>query len=397
MDIGCLEGHPTKNVDHGKSTLVEAISGRWTASHSEEVKRGITIKLGYADATIYKCEDCGQLMTSDKCLKCMKGCTPQRTISFVDAPGHETLMATVLAGASLMDGAILVIAANEPCPQPQTKEHLMILQITGIKNIVIVQTKIDVIPEKDVLKNYQQIKSFVKGTIAENAPIIPVSSQRKINIEYVLRAIQERIPTPKRESGEPRMLVVRSFDINKPGTNVNNLVGGVLGGSIIRGELKLGDEIEIRPGMRIGDKWKPIITKVCGLRKSKYNLKRAGPGGLLGLMTGLDPSLSKADSLSGSVVGLKGKVPDILNAIVVRVSLFDTLIGDGGRVEPIKKDEMLMINVGTGRTVGTVEDIKKDVVKINLKLPVAADKGSRVAISRRVSDRWKLIGWGILE
>jgi translation initiation factor 2 subunit 3 len=392
INIGTL-GH----VDHGKSTLVEAIAGKWPASHSEELKRGITIRLGYADATIYRCEKCNGLMTADKCMKCMAGCDPVRTVSFVDSPGHETLMATVLAGASLMDGAILIIAANEPCPQPQTYEHLMTLQIAKIKKIIIVQTKIDVVSKEEVLKNYQQIKNFIKGTVAENAPIIPVSSQKKLNIDAVLEAMEEIIPTPARETGNPKMLIVRSFDVNKPGIDVPKLVGGVLGGAIVEGEMKIGDEIEIRPGIRRGNKWVPVVTKVIGLKKATYNLDKAGPGGLLGVMTSIDPSLSKADSLSGNVIGLKGKLSETSDKLSMKVNLFKTLIGKTDKILPIKDDEMLMINVGTGRTIGTVTDNKKGIININLKLPVVSDKGDTVAISRRVSDRWRLIGQGEIQ
>src|SRR3989344_8119194 len=157
LNIGTL-GH----VDHGKSTLVEALTGKWTASHSEELKRGITIKLGYADATIFRCEKENHFTTSAKCLAHNCDCTPERTVSFVDAPGHETLMATVLAGASLMDGVLFVIAANEKCPQPQTREHLVALSIAGIKNIVVVQTKIDLITKERALESYKEIKNFIK-------------------------------------------------------------------------------------------------------------------------------------------------------------------------------------------------------------------------------------------
>ncbi|MDD4127628.1 MAG: GTP-binding protein, partial [Methanomicrobium sp.] len=146
VNIG-LVGH----VDHGKTTLVSGITGQWTDRHSEEIKRGISIRLGYADATIYKCPDCegpDAYSTSEDCKNCGAKCEPYRTISFVDAPGHETLMATMLSGSALMDGAMLVIAANERCPQPQTKEHLMALELVGIKNIIIVQNKIDVVSQE---------------------------------------------------------------------------------------------------------------------------------------------------------------------------------------------------------------------------------------------------------
>src|SRR3989338_5724892 len=140
MNIG-LVGH----VDHGKTTLTERLSGKWTDTHSEELKRGITIRLGYADFSIYFCEKCHYYTTKNKCIKCNNEVVFQRKISLVDAPGHESLMATMLSGAAIVDGALLLVAANEKCPQPQTKEHLMALHISGIKNVIVVQNKIDLV------------------------------------------------------------------------------------------------------------------------------------------------------------------------------------------------------------------------------------------------------------
>jgi translation initiation factor 2 subunit 3 len=386
VNIGTL-GH----VDHGKSTLVQALTGKWTALHSEELKRGITIKLGYADATIYKCAKCGMLCTSKSCPKCFVECEPQRTISFVDAPGHETLMATVLSGTSLMDGVLFVIAANEKCPQPQTREHLMVLNIAGIKNIIIVQTKIDLVSREQAVENYKQIKNFVKGTIAENAPIVPVSSERMLNIDSLLEAIQTFIPTPKREMDKPaRMLVVRSFDINKPGTEVENINGGILGGALIQGEMRIGDEIEISPGLKVKENWIPLKTKVIGLQKANKNLEVAGAGGLLGVMTELDNSLTKADSLTGSVAGMN--LPPALSNITLKYNIFSS-----GEVDPIKMSEQLMVSVGTARTLGAVKSIKKDKCELELRLPVCAEKGDRAVLARRVMEKWKLIGWGFIE
>ena len=106
VNIG-LVGH----VDHGKTTLTQALSGVWTDRHSEELRRGITIRLGYADTTFQKCPKCEEpqcYTTSKNCEHCKTKPEPLRTVSFVDAPGHETLMATMLAGAAIMDGALLV-------------------------------------------------------------------------------------------------------------------------------------------------------------------------------------------------------------------------------------------------------------------------------------------------
>ena len=376
--------------------MVEAITGKWPAQHSEELKRGITIRLGYADATFYKCPKCGTYSTSKKCPKCFVDTEIQRTVSFVDAPGHESLMATVLAGTALIDGALLLIAADEKCPMPQTREHLKALEISGIKNIVIVQNKIDIVTPERVKKNYEEIKKFVEGSIAENAPIIPISAQQRINIEYVIEAIERFIPTPERDpSKDPIMLVARSFDINKPGTEPEKLVGGVLGGSIIQGKLKVGSEIEIRPGIKEKKGWEPLTTKIVSLQKGRINLKEAGPGGLLGVLTKLDPYFTKADGLTGNVVGLPGKLPPVWNKLRLDVNLLERVVGtkEEGKVQPLKIGETLMINVGTGKTVGEVKEIGK-IVEVELKLPICARVGDRVVLSRQILGRWRLIGWG---
>ncbi len=391
VNIGMV-GH----VDHGKTSLNQAVTGKWTDTHSEEVKRGITIRLGYSDVTFYKCTKCNLYGKTEKCITCFSDCEPMRTASFVDAPGHETLMATVLAGTSIMDGAILVIAANENCPQPQTREHLTALDISGIRQIVIVQNKIDLVDKEKAMKNYNQIKEFVKGTVAENAPIVPVSARHLINIDLLIQTIEEVIKTPKRDLGKnPKMYIARSFDINKPGQPIDKLLGGVVGGALIQGELSVGDEIEIKPGIRIKDKFQSIRSKITSVQKANQNLEKAGPGGLLALSTVLDPSLSRSDGLSGQVLGHPDKLPPVFEELSVKVNILDRVIGtkEELKVDPIKLGEVLMLTIGTTKTVGVVSQVGKQI-KIKLKLPVCADKGDRLAISRQVTGRWRLIGWG---
>ena len=396
-DIDCSFATSTEYVDHGKSTLVETLTGKWPSLHSEELKRGITIRLGYADATFYKCPKCGTYLTSNKCPKCFEDAEIVRTVSFVDAPGHESLMATVLTGSALMDGAILVIAADEKCPLPQTREHLITLEVVGIKNIVIVQNKIDVVTKERAEKSYQEIKNFVKGTVAESSPIIPISAQQKINIEYLIEAIEKYIPTPKRDlEKDPRMLVARSFDINKPGSTPDKLVGGIIGGAITQGKFKVGDKIEIRPGIRIGDKWKTVTTKIVSMEKAGKKLEEAGAGGLLGTLTKLDPYFTKADGLVGNIIGLVGKLPPVRSQLKLKVKLLERVVGteEMTEVRNLKPQESLMINIGTARSVGIVNSVKGDGAEMELKIPVCADKGERVVISRQILGRWRLIGYG---
>lgn len=401
VNIG-LVGH----VDHGKTTLVSGLTGTWTDRHSEEIKRGISIRLGYADATFYKCTGCEgpeAYSTSPECPECGESAEPYRTVSFVDAPGHETLMATMLSGSALMDGAMLVIAANEKCPQPQTKEHLMALELVGIENIVIVQNKIDVVSQEEAVKHYHQIKEFTRGTIAENAPIIPVSAQKQINLGALIQALDEFIPEPERDpEDEPLMLIARSFDINKPGCSWRDVKGGVIGGSLTRGILNEGDDIEIRPGRQTQVEnrvvWEPIETKITSVNAGSKKVSTATPGGLIALGTKLDPALTKSDALAGQVAGIVGKMPPVWNRLAFRVSLMERVVGsdDELNIEPLRHKEPLMLSVGTAVTVGVVVNTKKNIVEVVLKRPVCAEVGGRIAISRQVGGRWRLIGMGTL-
>jgi len=394
VNIGVL-GH----VSHGKTFLTQALTGKLTLKHSEELKRGITIKLGYADATIYKCPKCGRYWNDKKCPFCFSDTEIQRTVSFVDSPGHEILTATVLTGAGVIDGALLVIAANEKCPQAQTIEHLKALEIVGIKNIVIVQTKIDLVSKERAIESYKEIKEFVKGTIAENAPIIPVSSVQKINIDKVFEAIENFIPTPKRdESKNPKFLTIRSFDVNKPGTEIDKIIGGILGGSVVEGKFKVGDKIEIKPGIKVENKYQALETEIVGLRKAGINLKEAGPGGLLAILTKLDPSLTKADGLVGSVVGLKGTLPKETYEISFEYFQFERFYGENSFSTPLKIGEKILIHLMNQRSVGIVKEIKKNFVTCQLTIPLIFERGKKVkiAISRQFSGRWRLAAYGIL-
>ena len=391
------------HVDHGKTTLVEAITGVWTSAHSEELRRGITIKVGYADAAFYKCTECPPPIcysTSPKCPNCGKDSELLRVVSFVDSPGHESLMANMLSGSALMDGAILVVAANEKVPQPQTREHLLALQVLGIQQIVLVQNKADLTDYNAASENYEQIKEFVKGSVAHNAPVIPISAQHKLNIDSLIEAIENSIKTPPRKrEASAVMHVLRSFDINKPGIPVKQVKGGVIGGALVQGEFAIEDEIEIRPGFldEKRGKYEPINSTIATLGTGAGLVEKVKPGGLVAIGTKLDPTFVKSDSLIGSVVGKPDALPDDVDDMSVEVHLFDTAVGtqDMVKVEPIKSKEPLRLNVGTAATLGTVSSVKDGKVEVKLRKPVCLMPNSRVAISRRITDRWRLIGAGV--
>ncbi|XP_002733651.1 eukaryotic translation initiation factor 2 subunit 3 [Saccoglossus kowalevskii] len=416
INIGTI-GH----VAHGKSTVVKAISGVQTVRFKNELERNITIKLGYANAKIFKCSyercprpTCYRSAGSSKEdeFPCDRpGCPGRfkilRHVSFVDCPGHDILMATMLNGAAVMDAALLLIAGNESCPQPQTSEHLAAIEIMKLKHILILQNKIDLVKESQAKDQFEQIQRFIQGTIAEGAPVIPISAQLKYNIEVICEYIVKKIPKPIRDfTSKPRLIVIRSFDVNKPGCEVDDLKGGVAGGSILRGVLRIGQEIEVRPGIVSKDQdgklmCNPIFSRIVSLYAEQNDLQYAVPGGLIGVGTKIDPTLCRADRLVGQVLGSVGALPDIYTELEISYFLLRRLLGvrtegdkKGAKVQKLARNEVLMVNIGSLSTGGRVFAVKADLAKIMLTNPVCTEIGEKIALSRRVEKHWRLIGWG---
>ncbi|KAG1689939.1 Eukaryotic translation initiation factor 2 subunit 3, X-linked [Nymphon striatum] len=416
VNIGTI-GH----VAHGKSTVVKAISGVQTVRFKTELMRNITIKLGYANAKIYKCDNakcprpnCYRSAGSSKddVFPCDRPNCPGkfrllRHVSFVDCPGHDILMATMLNGAAVMDAALLLIAGNESCPQPQTSEHLAAIEIMKLKHILILQNKIDLVKESQAKEQYEHILKFVQGTVAEGAPVIPISAQLKYNIDVICEFIEKKIPIPPRDfTSLPRLIVIRSFDVNKPGCEVDDLKGGVAGGSILRGVLKVGQKIEVRPGLVAKDQegkltCKPIISCIVSLFAEQNDLRYAVPGGLIGVGTKIDPTLCRADRLIGQVLGAVGALPEIFIELEISYFLLRRLLGvrtegdkKGAKVQKLVKNEVLMVNIGSLSSGGRVLAVKADLAKISLNCPVCTEVGEKIALSRRIEKHWRLIGWG---
>ena len=414
INIGTI-GH----VAHGKSTVVKAISGVQTVRFKNELERNITIKLGYANAKIYQCDNpecprptCYRSYKSEKevdppCER--EGCEGtyrlKRHVSFVDCPGHDILMSTMLSGAAVMDAALLLIAGNETCPQPQTSEHLAAIEIMKLNHIIILQNKVDLMREDSAASHYESILKFIRGTVADGSPVIPISAQLKFNIDAICEQLISKIPVPVRDfSTKPHMIVIRSFDVNKPGAEIDELKGGVAGGSILTGVLKLGDEVEIRPGIVSKDnqgkiQCKPIYSRVVSLFAEHNDLKFAVPGGLIGVGTRVDPTLCRADRLVGFVLGLRGHLPNIYTEIEVNYFLLRRLLGvktaDGkqAKVAKLAKNEVLMVNIGSTATGAKVVAVKADAARLTLTSPACTEIGEKVALSRRIEKHWRLIGW----
>ncbi|KAK4374473.1 hypothetical protein RND71_005150 [Anisodus tanguticus] len=525
------------HVAHGKSTVVKAISGVQTVRFKNELERNITIKLGYANAKIYKCEEdhcprpmCYKAYGSGKedspmCdVPGFENCRMKllRHVSFVDCPegassvmlvsiqrivgeshicigsavrickccfydlripvartlqkccrtrvgysknallleylthpstflkslsniavdplpllklkniahtlstyvllrvsglffaicqsGHDILMATMLNGAAIMDGALLLIAANESCPQPQTSEHLAAVEIMRLQHIIILQNKVDLVQENVAINQHEAIQKFIQGTVADGAPVVPISAQLKYNIDVVAEYIVKKIPIPERNFiSPPNMIVIRSFDVNKPGFEVDDIRGGVAGGSILKGVLKVNQLIEVRPGITVKDesgniKCTPIYSRIVSLFAEQNELQFAVPGGLIGVGTTMDPTLTRADRLVGQVLGEVGSLPEVFVELEVNFFLLRRLLGvrtkdteRQGKVSKLAKGEILMLNIGSMSTGARVVAVKNVFAKLQLTSPVCTSKGEKIALSRRIEKHWRLIGWGQIQ
>ncbi|KAB0350893.1 hypothetical protein FD754_015750, partial [Muntiacus muntjak] len=350
----------TGHVAHRKSTVVKAISGVHTVRFKKELERNITIKLGYANAKIYKLDDpsCPQPECYRSYIPGTKGNFKLvRLVSFVDSPGHDILMATMLNGATVMDAALLLIAGNKSCPQPQTFEHLAAIEIMKLKHILILQNKIDLVKESQAKEEYKQILAFLKH-----------------NIEVVCEYMVKKIPVPPRDfASEPRLIVIRSSDVNKPGCEVDDLKGGGAGG---RDRSQTWYCFQ-RQGRKI--MCKPIFSKIASLFTEHNDLQYAAPGGLIGVGTKIDPTLCRADRMVGQVLGAVGALPEIFTELEISYFLLRRLLGvrtEGdkktAKVQKLSKNEVLMVNIGSLSTEGR----------------------KKIALSQRVEKHWRLIGWG---
>ena len=416
INIGTI-GH----VAHGKSTVVKGLSGVHTVKFKQEKERNITIKLGYANAKIFKCQDprcpspgnyCGKGSNHPDTFTDKNGWEwkLERHVSFVDCPGHDTLMATMLNGAAVMDGALLLVAANEPCPQPQTAEHLAAVEIMKMKNIIVLQNKVELVSRDQAVLQEEEIKNYLQGTCAESAPIVPISAVMGLNLDVVAEYICTRIPVPIRDfSSMPQLMVLRSFDVNKPGIEIEDIAGGVAGGSILKGVLKMNSEIEIRPGVisRTSDgqfKCTPIRTRVVSLKCEKNELQFAVPGSLIAIGTTMDPSLTRADRLVGSVIGLPGHLPGVYHSLDVSYNLMKRLIGSAGvgpsgkrvKVEKLRVGEILRMNIGSTMTGAKVTGLREseNLARLELIQPVCTRIGDKVTVSRKYEQHWRLVGNG---
>jgi translation initiation factor 2 subunit 3 len=399
INVGMI-GH----VANGKSTIVQCLSSKETQQYSDEKERNITIRLGYANTKIWKCHKCpppecfsssNSSLMSKRCKNCSELLELVSHISFIDCPGHNELTSTMLNGSSVMDYAVLVEACNNTdIPAPQTAEHLVATTAAQIRPCIVVMNKIDLTKKEKAREQVELISKYVKDITKTQMmpPVIPVSATIGVNIDVVCQQLSMlKIPTVRDPTSQFKMIVIRSFDINKPGIDVRKLHGGVIGGTIMRGTLRIGDKINIYPGKckRIPDEkkkkedtdfmYEQITGEVLSIKSDMNNLDFAIPGGLLGIQLTIDPAFSRGDNLAGSLVLKKTdtdaspSMVSVYDKIVVNINKF--FIDHDVVAKMMKEKPELVININSNNVACRVKTYKKTTKELFLFLdsPIAVD------------------------
>lgn len=395
LNIGCLG-----SVSDGKSTTVYQLTGIKTQRHSNEKTRNITIKPGYANMKIWKSKE-GDYKTTGSEINEMDNYELVHHLSFVDCPGHQELILTMMSSVSLMKGAIVVVSAGEPISKkPQLIQHLAAAKIAGLEKLIIIFNKLDLITKDMALERKKELDELLEKLDIKPQYIIPTCLNKKLGLNYIVQAIMELFPINNINTNEKsEFRITRSFDINKPGTDWNNVKGGVIGGSLLTGKLNIDDEIEIRPGFVNKRKdntffIQPFKTKILSLQTDKTSLNEIYPGGLVAIGTSIDPFYIKDDKLSGNVIGKIGTLPSVYYHITIKGQLTNQFDCD---YKPLVNDN-IYLQIGNINTLSILKSIENDIYKFELSKPVCINDNSLILMcsdhTDKTSDVLKIIGYG---
>ncbi len=399
MNIGTLG-----SVSDGKSTMIYQLTGIKTQKHSSEKQRNITIKPGYANLKIWYCESCEEYdsSSSDKtnllCKYCNTDSELVNHISFVDCPGHAELILTMMGSLSLMKGSVVVISAAEPInKKPQLRQHLIASKMANIDKLIICFNKLDLITKEVAIERKKELDNLLKELEIEPYIIIPTSFNKKLGLKYLLKAMMEVFPPHEPTTNNDTFFrITRSFDINKPGTSWQDVNGGVIGGSLINGELNIHDTVEIKPGILSKGKdgkfvCQSIITKIVSLETDGNILNKVVPGGLIGIGTEIDPYYCKNDMLSGNVMGKPGTLPNVYHEVKLKYKKLDEF---DGKWEP-KNGDTIFLQIGNVSVESRLAKVNKENFTFTLLKPACIEDNSKILICRKDNGILKIVGIGL--
>lgn len=391
----------TGHVSHGKTTLTYQLTGKRTQHRQEEIDKNATIDLGHANFKIFHDPDTGYVCATAPTVDRMshpetgKQLVLARHYSIADCPGHEKYMSAMVNGSSIMGSAIVMIAANEKVPQPQTYQHLVALSYGGINKYIIVHNKLDLVTREQAVSSLEDVQKLLANKFvaegAASAPIIPASTIQGHNIDEICRQVC-RVSTPTvYKDGPALMNIVRSFNVNKPNTPIESLVGAVAGGTLSTGVLSIGDWVEILPGILVRPGvLQPIVGRVTSLNSETYSLEHAVPGGLVGVGLTVDSGLSTHNSLVGQYLGHIGTLPPVFNRLRGKVKFIQELASD--LTLPGVNSKVTIVSNGAS-SLGRIVSLQRKKMEIQLDKFICNQVGCILALM--VSGR--LIGTFTLE
>jgi len=389
------------SVSDGKSTGVRALTGIKTQRHSAEKTRNITIKPGYANMKIWTNGDKFYSTDSkpDEYKVGDEECKLVHHLSFVDCPGHQELILTMLGSIKLMDAVIVVVSAADPiAKKPQLIQHLAAIKLSGIDNIIVCLNKLDLVTKEVAIERYQELQKLLDTYNIVPKSIIPTSFNKNIGVSWLLKEILTHFMPPKETENDACFMATRSFDINKPGCDWTELKGGVIGGSLFNGRLGINDIIEIRPGICGKGKdgkliSQPIKSKILSVKTDQEELEHIFPGGLMGIGTDIDPYYCKDDMLAGNMIGLEGTLPSVYDSVQLKYNIIEDF---GGLWKPKLNDNMFL-QIGTLSIPSIVTLVNKKSIKLNLSRPACIDRDINIMISHKEDGIMKIVASGKLE
>ena len=397
INVGFI-GH----VSDGKSTVTRRLTDVETQKFSKEKETNITIRLGYANAKIYKCQMCpepicyysiGINTKTNECKHCGEKGILVNHISFVDCPGHNSFMGTMLNGTSVMDYTITVESVvNKTFPAPQTIQHLDAIESNNIPNVAIILNKVDLVNEITTFEKIDILKDFLKKYKSKANPIIPISATFDVNIDVICEILAKlKVPQRELECEKLRMNIIRSFNINLPGTKIDTLKGGVVGGSIIKGTVKINDTVYIYPGMIYEDKYEPLKAKVLTIFSEKTSLQSAVCGGLIALGLDIDPGLTGDDALVGNVIKLNNKFDDTNKFYVTKKVKLDIKYFDIFNQDILNSSNKFILNINMNNIQAEIKDDYFVFEK-----PIYIEMNDNITVSIKNQEGLQIIGTGKL-
>jgi len=407
INIGMI-GH----VSDGKSTLTKCLTQKETQQYAKEKETNITIRLGYANARIYKCPLCiapqcyyaiGAITKDTTCKHCKSEGELVNHVSFVDCPGHNSFMGTMLNGTSVMDYTIAVESAvNKTFPAPQTVQHLSATESNNIVNVGMILNKIDLVSDITTIDKIDELKKFLQNYKCKDNPIIPMSATFGVNVDVVCE-ILANLSIPKRDTNPDnlRMNIIRSFNVNLPGTNIDNLKGGVVGGSIVKGKINIGDAIYILPGIIYENSYKPLKSVIISIFSEKNSLESAICGGLIGIGLDIDPGLTCDDAIVGNVIkkNINNTLYYVTKNITLKINYFE---GNSSAIlESMKENSLkgVILNINMNNISGKINFEKsegEDIYNFILEKAIYVEKEDKITISIKNLDGLQIVGNGDL-